>query len=106
MREEGREGIDDFSAAVADVLCVIVYTRSISAPNSSNSRTRPNQLRAISYIVCFGNGDACFVSDDPTVCLVCNEVHDFDTAAVEGSAIEGVRVAAVDHHCVVSCIPS
>ena len=84
MREDG---IDDLSAAVADALCVIVYTRSISAPNASNSRTRPNQLRAISYIVCFGNGDACFVSDDPTVCPICNEVRDFDMAAVDGSAI-------------------
>ena len=99
-------GVDGFSAAVADVLCAIVYMKSVSAPNASNNMTRPNQLRIISCVVYFGNGDVCFVSNDQTVCLIRNEVRDSDVAAVEGTPISRVRLADTIHFVAMSCIPS
>lgn len=99
-------GVDGFSAAVTDVLCAIVYMRSVSAPNISNNRTRPNQLCTISSVVYFGNGDVCFVGDDQTVCLIRNEVRDSDVAAVEGTEISRVCLADTIHFGAMSCIPS
>ena len=101
-----RKGFDSFNAVVADVLCAIVYVKSVSAPNASNNMTRPNQLRIISCVVYFGNGDVCFVSNDQTVCLIRNEVRDSDVAAVEGTPISRVRLADTIHFVAMSCIPS
>ena len=100
------EGVDGFSAAVSDVLCVIVYTKSVRAPNASNNRTRLNQLRIISCVVCFGNEDVCFVSDDQTVCLIRNEVRDSDVAAVAGTLKSHVRLADSIRLDAMSCVPN
>ena len=99
-------GVDGFSAAVADVLCVIVYTKSVSAPNANNNRTRPKQLRTIPCVLCFGNEDVCFVSNDQTVCRIRNEVRDSDVAAVAGTRKSPVRLAEIIHLAAMSCIPN
>ena len=85
--------VDDFGAAVADVLCALVYTRSGSASNAGNNMTRSNQLRIISCVVCFGNGNTCCVRDDQIVCLIRNAVCDSDMAAVAGLLVVGVIVS-------------